>query len=824
MTAAVKFRVNDYCNALIYPAGTYNIIDWGRPQGECPLGKQYRTFSCIPDYHGGADLLSIADGLDGKTILRFTETKRYVVRLETKGTYTMGLPALQNENNKFLKCERDKNVLTFQFINYLGRSKLTFHTVSETVELPFEVVPDKMNYEDDYIELTESLAEHCAELLLDYSGATSNVFTTSDDDSKTLLEQFIFLRQFCFSENIEGLFESIRRNPDHILVENEEFRPLGYGVPSKRVYTSPFSYTRNWSRIVENTGRMHYAPAEMAVTHKSDSLDTPANRFLKFALQKFDGICENLLQSLCESKADKQTECRLEALHIHEMLDNILQDSFFDDVGPMDMIPQNNQVLQKREGYSQILSAYNMIDLALQLDWKGKDNVYQGESKNIALLYEYWLFFELFHVVKSMKGCQVVRTDDNPFMSSDAGKLIISLKEGNKSCQSFAIPSLHVKINLYYNRTFSPREFHSTRYEGSYSRSFRPDYTLAVFPDWYVKGEKNGEREAILAGAVSYIHFDAKYRITNLKSLIGNEYPEETEKKELDNEKADEVTNTYKRGDLLKMHTYNDAIRRTVGSYVLYPGDSSNGDKTFHLYDEILPGVGAFALRPGIRREGELQLTDFIMRLISQKEESSSRLSRMDYFSDMVIQEPASPYALRPMHPVKLAENYSNDLCVIGYIRGGKNGYYEDLKGAGLLQVGQKFIFYYHAIRNGIVYSHHHDIGKAGLFRFFTDSVRNQMIHLAPVACKIIGGSLVSKADLVKHLIEQHCPTSEKNHKADFYYTLELEVVSTNEPEITIRQSTLNSLNGNDSFAPGSPRVVYVSDLDSISIKADDYK
>ena len=51
------------------------------------------------------------------------------------------------------------------------------------------------------------------------------------------------------------------------------------------------------------------------------------------------------------------------------------------------------------------------------------------------------------------------------------------------------------------------------------------------------------------------------------------------------------------------MHTYNDAIRRTIGSYVLYPGESnlSDGkDTIFRLYDEILPGVGAFAIKPSI--------------------------------------------------------------------------------------------------------------------------------------------------------------------------------------------------------------------------------
>ena len=54
---------------------------------------------------------------------------------------------------------------------------------------------------------------------------------------------------------------------------------------------------------------------------------------------------------------------------------------------------------------------------------------------------------------------------------------------------------------------------------------------------------------------------------------------EEQIKEEVENDKQDSVTNTYKRGDLLKMHTYNDAIRRTVGSYVLYPGDFDSKEK-----------------------------------------------------------------------------------------------------------------------------------------------------------------------------------------------------------------------------------------------------
>ena len=81
------------------------------------------------------------------------------------------------------------------------------------------------------------------------------------------------------------------------------------------------------------------------------------------------------------------------------------------------------------------------------------------------------------------------------------------------------------------------------------------------------------------------------------------EFP--TVQEEVEDDKQDSLTNTYKRGDLLKMHTYNDAIRRTVGSYVLYPGDFDSKTKNYRLFEEVLPGVGAFAIKPSIQTDSE---------------------------------------------------------------------------------------------------------------------------------------------------------------------------------------------------------------------------
>ena len=550
MIGAVCFKVTNEYEVRIYMVGTYEQIDWTNPS-PCVLGENYTCYALKNEEAGNA--IQIVAGLNGQHMLRLFETKRYILRLVYEENLDIEVPRFQNENNKFLKLEKDKDYITFQFVNYLGYSRINFTHDNCRQQIVFEIAPEKMNYEEDYIVLTEAIAQVCSELLLEYSGLTSNLFEQSEEEHRTILEQFIFLRQFCYGNNLFSVFEAIKRNPDRVLSSDEIYKPIGCGIPSQKFYTHPFSYGKGWQKTKRADGTFSIVPQMISVTQKQDSIDTPANRFVKYALEKFDSVCLELMNSLDAAGGVKQAECLSEAKAIHNMLDEIFNDGFFDEIGKLDIMPQNNQVLQKREGYSQIFSAYSMIDLALRLNWSGHDDVYEGESKNVALLYEYWLFFELYKIIDSIEGCKKVYLKDDDFLTVSDGGITISLQEGKKSRQSFVIERLHTKINLYYNRTFSRKEFKTTLYEGSYSRPFRPDYTIAIFPDSYVKGCNNGENEAVKNGAVSYIHFDAKYRVTDLTSLVGKR-TDEYEEIEFAEDKTDAVMNTYKRGHLLKMH------------------------------------------------------------------------------------------------------------------------------------------------------------------------------------------------------------------------------------------------------------------------------
>ncbi len=804
--AAVSFKDKNGIEIVVYPQGEWDYIDFGA--ATCAEGTGLISYEAKENAPKSLiSKLDIASSIDGKKILRLRETATYTCRQrisnKDESDQVCRNLVFQNEkNNKYLKVTRDRDAMSFRFINYLGRTHLK-NLADETVA-DFEIVPQKMNYEEDYIELTKKLAEECAEILLEYSGVTSNKFALSNtNNAKTLLEQFIFLREFCYSHNLQALFGHIKRNPDRMLVKDEVLKPIGQGAPSASFYSAPFSHSRGWKNVKGKP-----MPQEVAVTRKYDSLDTVANRFVKFALKKFNLICRELCLSLDASKGKSTeqnmcTECYREAFEIQRITDDILRDHFFDDVRELTIMPQNNQVLEKREGYRQIFSAAAMVDLALQLNWEGEQQAYSGESKNTALLYEYWLFFELRKIISSIDNCKCIQTAEKPFIRTDNG-LTISLSEGEISCQAFLLTDIDTRVNLYYNRTFSREEFSNTKYAGSYSRPFRPDYTLEIYSAEYLRPE-----DAIREGVVSYIHFDAKYRITDLRSFIGQDETDMTEeqiKEEVEEDKQDSITNTYKRGDLLKMHTYNDAIRRTVGSYVLYPGDFNSKTKNYRLYEEILPGVGAFAIKPSIQTDSENALKDFITEIIEARSKKYSRLNRMLAYSNLVLSEPTiSALDKRASGKEKDNKNIHDDLCVVGYL---KPDYYETLCSADLLSAGKTIVFYYYAIKGEAVYSHHEDIGKAKHFRFYLNEINNTGTYeIEPINGIIISRELVSKKQLEEILTEFGCNDGEDRF-ADFYYVLKVEINNCNGSRISCKVSDLNGVNGNDTFSPHSPKVV----------------
>ncbi|MDO5836699.1 MAG: nuclease domain-containing protein, partial [Methanobacterium sp.] len=153
-----------------------------------------------------------------------------------------------------------------------------------------------------------------------------------------------------------------------------------------------------------------------------------------------------------------------------------------------------------------------------------------------------------------------------------------------------------IYTELMYNRLFS----NNTRFK-SYSLPFRPDYTLLI--------EYNSENY--------FVHFDAKYRsegdvLAFYENIPQEQFDKDNHNQAIENEietrdLEEETKRKFKYGDLYKMHTYKDAILKTEGAYVLYPGDDC---KIF--------SVGAFPLTPGKNGEEENELISFIIAVIKK--------------------------------------------------------------------------------------------------------------------------------------------------------------------------------------------------------------
>jgi hypothetical protein len=211
----------------------------------------------------------------------------------------------------------------------------------------------------------------------------------------------------------------------------------------------------------------------------------------------------------------------------------------------------------------------------------------------VATLYEYWLFLQLEALFRSKFDCTAPL--HLVLVEKDAGLPRLKLQRGIELQSPIggawsAKAKRQLKAEFHFNKKFVRNKDHQQG--GSWTRGVRPDCTITVWPAEFTKAE------AEACDALVHVHFDAKYRVENVQAMFGKEEDDEPIQDRAKAEKSAPTAAKY--ADLLKMHAYRDAIRRSAGAYVLYPGMAGDGKKfvEFDGFHEVLPGLGAFAIRP----------------------------------------------------------------------------------------------------------------------------------------------------------------------------------------------------------------------------------
>jgi hypothetical protein len=307
----------------------------------------------------------------------------------------------------------------------------------------------------------------------------------------------------------------------------------------------------------------------------------------------------------------------------------------------------NSPVLQRKEGYREVLQAWLLFDLAARLNWTGGDDVYDAGKKNVATLYEYWLFFKLLELVSEFFNIEPRAKQD--LVKIDENGINLNLKQGKTQMVSGRQETFSriLNVEFYYNRSFGrvKEDDDPIHKAGSWTMTMRPDYTLSLWPG-HISREEAEKQELI-----THIHFDAKYRLN--KVLLEDKDLDKNITEELDKEKQDQELRIYKRGDLLKMHAYKDAIRRTSGAYVLYPGTENKELRGFH---EIVPGLGAFSIRPGHWQEDSIYLKQFLAEVKAHLLDRTSDREKLSYY-EYDIHKEENPSMMMESLPEPYGEN-----------------------------------------------------------------------------------------------------------------------------------------------------------------------
>lgn len=542
------------------------------------------------------------------------------------------------------------------YVGTLHINILDINTLNKCGEVQLEVTSKKVDYRTEYRFMLKEITERCTELLLEHSSLVSQFFKPNyETDPKALYQKFAFAKSVIDSEEFNDSLNKILISPVTRWRNIESLKDIRgvrrFGSSEIRQISS----SKNRTKIPDGYSlkdKIDSLPLKLSVFEKTETVDTPENRFVKHALNVFQQFCSQIIDL-----APEQSRLKKEALLLEEKVSEYLSRSLFKEISTPKTLPLNSPVLQKKEGYREVLRVWLMFDLAASLSWTGgEEDVYKGGKKDVAKLYEYWLFFKLLELVKETFGIDM--PDIEKLISVSEDKLTLNLKQGKPLHISgeYNAHGRSLNVQFSYNRSFYGGQDYPSA--GSWTRTMRPDYTLTFWPAEMKLAEAEVEELAV------HVHFDAKYRVQKIEEIVGDS------EIELDQEKTENAKGIYKRADLLKMHAYKDAIRRTAGAYVLYPGENAESfsPRGFH---EIIPGLGAFAIRPSEKADnGVADLKNFLQSIADHLMNRASQREKLS-FHTYDVHKNSNPAKLNAKLPEPYGKNRylipDNVNVIVGY-------------------------------------------------------------------------------------------------------------------------------------------------------------
>ena len=467
--------------------------------------------------------------------------------------------------NSIINYNSKNFIQTIRFDNVVGNVNI----LGINYDVRSEKLMDGTSGNQQFQQLLDEINAISTKLNFSFRGVTYAHRKSDYSFNDNILEILDYYYQLVFmfpsSDNLDALLMQCFKHPH--TTNRQVIEKIDFSKSTKiaQSFYTQLSTEQNWGivragqtlanstlavKTFQRTGQ-YLLPLQIANLRFISTTNTVENRFVKFFLEDIQSVCLRVLTA--NVGLDIQNKAKRLQLKVHFYLHT----PFFKEIQRLSYVPSSSSVLLRKSGYKEIYYHFVQSKFSFRpiLEDMRRQALRAG-LKNIATLYELWVFFKIAENLFENKTIQETFHGRN----LKNGEMV-----GGYTWEAD-------QYQLSYNKTYTHNNL------GSYSVNLRPDISF----------KKEGKLHL----------FDAKYKFNSNSS------------------EGDVLVRVVKPEDIHKMHAYLDAINSAQTAIVIYPGteyifyDRSHILKTTIGPINDLNGVGALPLLPNQGAEGLRQLLE----------------------------------------------------------------------------------------------------------------------------------------------------------------------------------------------------------------------
>lgn len=492
--------------------------------------------------------------------------------IQVRSRAPSGRPEVSTRDQRLLRnmaaMGEDYLAGSFNLKGQVGSLALTIRDRSTSITLVLEVVPTKMDYATDYVQIVNDISQASRALALSYFRATTSAVGRGGN-SELNLDWLTILRDEI--ERLDRACRYIQAHPHRAL--DRQVTPTRIEKirrPSQRVIRAiqRGKGAGQWTSLPTGERVRSMIPSNAAF----ETSHTPENRWLADQLRaialrlagvyrEMEGHLRGLQRSRgTRSQIERQETICNEVLSMARRVDNLAVLPIFATAMPLERPDFSSLVLLSRAGYSDAYRTCMALRIALSPLGEGTPS----SVKNVAQLYETWCFLQVVRRVAAATRAPVMLSPET--VPPTPGQLDVALRSGAASAIRFDLPGGQLAV------LYNPRY---------------PGLTGAQKPDVVINVERDGMPSL-------FIVFDAKYRLDASRGY--------TDQFGIPGPPVDAINALHRYRDAIVIDARTAPRRPVVRGAALYPLpldlSEDYGESVFpSALDSI--GIGAIPLLPG---------------------------------------------------------------------------------------------------------------------------------------------------------------------------------------------------------------------------------